>query len=232
MQLQSLIPKFEGKRVRIVYDVAYPTISLLYGHILPYFNSKKLIFIVYADFICRRLREMYRSMNSDNLPVTSQLNNANLIKIGKKECFPFVNGECVGSGRLTLISEESIFDDFESVDRIAVNITNENVTVLAGLYLLPAVYGFSAIESIYRIFCKMPEDATVFSFYPNGFLDKHLNKSLEKLYDVIIRVKREDELFYFGEEMYLIGIEQSIIKDIKPGYARYRIGEEWNLLKV
>jgi len=232
MQLQSLIPKLEGKRVRIVYDVAYPAISLLYGHILPYFSSKKLIFIVYADSICRRLREMYKSMYTDNLPIANQLKNANLMKIGQKECFPFIEGKCVESDRVTLISEERFFYGYESIESIASSINSEYITVLAGLYLLPAIHGFSAVENIYRIFSEMPEDATLFSFYPNDFLDKHLNKSLEKLYDVIIRVKKEDEFFYFGEEMYLIGIEQSIIKDIKPGYARYRIGEEWNLLEV
>ncbi|HID42812.1 MAG TPA: hypothetical protein EYP30_03410 [Archaeoglobaceae archaeon] len=218
--------------MRIVYDAAYPAISLLYGHILPYFSSKKLVYVVYSDSICRRLREMYKSLHKERLPASELLEKSILIKVGQKECYPFKREKCMKSKNLFFIPENRVLEGNELIRNITENITPDCIAVLAGFYLLPAIYGLAAIERLYHIFSEIPEETTLFSFYPKDFLDERLNKPLEKLFDVVVYVKKEDEFFYFGEEMYLIGIEQSIIKDIKPGYARFKTGDDWTLFEV
>lgn len=229
MQLDSLIPKLENKRVRIVYDSAYPAISLLYGHILPYFQSKKIVFAAYSDSICRRLHEMYKSMKDSKMPSAKLLEKALFIKIGKKECHPFI--ESCTSDNLVLLTENRIFD-YEFIENIAEYVTKDCILILAGFYLLPALHGMKAVRALYHFFSEIPEDITLFSFYPKNFLDERLNRLLEKLFDVVITVKKEGEFSQFGEETYLVGIEQSIIKGIKPGYARFRTGEDWNLIEI
>ena len=231
MQLKSLIPKFQNKRVRIVYDDAYPAISLLYGHILPYFRAKKLVFVTYSDSICRRLHEMYKSMNDDKMPAARLLEKALFIKIGQKECYPFEKPCARGYRDLVLIKEDRIFD-YEFIENIVEYVTPDCILILAGFYLLPAIHGMRAVKGLYRFFSEIPEETTLFSFYPRNFLDERLNRLLEKLFDVVVSIKKEDEFFQFGGETYLIGIEQSIIRDIKPGYARFRIGEDWNLIEI
>jgi len=233
MNLLSLIPKFENRRVRIVYDAPYPAISLLYKHILPFFNPDNLFFVVYSDAVCRRLREMYKSFKDECPEIAQILDNAKFIKIGQKICSPFSESECrIGSERLNLIHEKSVLENYIGLESVSNNLSNNCFTVFAGLYMLPAIYGPSAIKSIHQIFSSLPKETTLFSFYPEGFLEPRQDKSLEKLYDIILRVKRENEFFYFGEDTYLMGVDHSIVKDIRPGFGRYTIDENWNLIEV
>ena len=60
----DVIPKFDGKRVKIAYDRTYPAMSLVFHHILPEFKSKRLVVGVYSDVVCRSLREYYRFLSS------------------------------------------------------------------------------------------------------------------------------------------------------------------------
>lgn len=233
MNLQSLIPKFENKRVRIVYDAPYPAISLLYKHIVPFFNPDKLYFVVYSDAVCRRLREMYKSFKDECPEIAQILNNAQFIKIGQKICSPFSGDDCrIGSKGLNLIHEKGILEDYVGLENISSNFDKNCFAIFAGIYMLPSIYGPSAIKNIHQIFSSIPKDTTLFSFYPEGFLEPRHNKSLEKLYDIILRVKREKEFFFFGEDTYLMGVDHSIVKDIRPGFSRYTIDDEWDLIEV
>jgi len=49
---------------------------------------------------------------------------------------------------------------------------------------------------------------------------------------IVIRIKRENEFFDFGEDVYLIGVDQSIVREIRPGYTRYKIGKDGRLKKI
>jgi hypothetical protein len=63
--------------------------------------------------------------------------------------------------------------------------------------------------------------------------DGRTNRVIEKLYDVILRIRKENECFGCDEEdTYIIGIEQSILRDIPPSYARYRVSENGKLVRI
>ncbi|AEA46600.1 hypothetical protein [Archaeoglobus veneficus] len=226
MELAELVPKLENRRVRIAYDSPYAAINLLFYHILPNFPPERVHFVIYSDVVCRRLRETYESIRRESPEVAETLEGVKLVKIGEKKCFPF-GSECVKNDGISIPESKFFGEEFL---RIARRARDDDVFVFVGFYIIPAIYGIDAVRHIYRFFSCLPEKITVFSLYSEDSLDNLTNKLMEKLYDVVIRINKESHSF--GEDVYLLGIEQSIVREIRPGFARFRIGKNGRLESI
>lgn len=53
---------------------------------------------------------------------------------------------------------------------------------------------------------------------------------LSSLFEVAVLLKKQEEYFGFGEEIYEFHIIQSIIPEIKPGMDYFRVGEEMGIV--
>ena len=230
MKIEEVLSLLRNRRVEIAYDSSYPAISLLFYHILPYFTDQNKIFVIYSDNACRRLREVCKSLSKEAPELVNILKNSKAIKIGQKKCIPF--GLHCSEDVSSFIPEDLALDDYAGLTSIAESVTGEDVLVLVGFYIMPMIYGREALRSIYAMFNALPSEITVFSLYSEGFLENSVDKAIKKLHDVVIRIKREDEFFDFGEDIYLVGVDQSIIREIRPGYARYRIGDDGRFVRI
>jgi hypothetical protein len=154
------------------------------------------------------------------------LDKTNIVKIGVKRKEPF--------GKLYAhIPEGDFVDEVRSFETVASTLTDDDVIILAGFYLMPAIHGRERLKGIVRMFDSFPENITIFGLYPYGLYDRGTNRVIERLYDVVIRVKRDNGDFgYNGEDSYVIGVEQSILRDVPPSYARYRVSGNGRLVKI
>jgi len=65
---------------------------------------------------------------------------------------------------------------------------------------------------------------TIINKISKEFYDGWVEGAMKKLHDVVIRVERSREGLVEGEDCYTIAIDQSIIADIVPRIARFRVG--------
>ncbi len=212
LEFGSLLSKLENRRVRIIYDSLYAVRSLLFYHILPYFSSEKRLFmVVYTDSMYRRLENTYYSISE--LEVKEILNKVNIIKIGQKENTSL--GELY-----RFIPRSTPREDLDELKTTLEKLSDNDLVVFFGLFL---VYAFdrSVICDLFNLFDALPEKITLFDLHLDGVYDDMANNIVTKLYDVILRIKKETE--FFGEDAYLVGVEESILMDIPPSYERFKI---------
>jgi hypothetical protein len=91
-----------------------------------------------------------------------------------------------------------------------------------GFSLLPLIYGSEAWKYMMGIFDALPDDVTFVNKISSSLYKDETKQFMKRFHDVVIGIRREEEFFPMGRT-YWIGVEQSIIFDIKPGYARYKI---------
>ncbi len=221
----DLIPKFEGRRIRIVYDQTYPAVSLVFYHILPEFKSKRIVIGVYSDTTCRKLKEHYKFISKHAPEIAEILDKAYFIKIGRRDTIPF--------GRLyDFIPEDMLRKEFDRLE-IAISKLRENDLVLVfGFYLMFAIYGKWLLRELIKIVDSLPENLTLVSISPYGLYDYNTTRIIERFFDVVIRIVKEEEPLDFGQDIYIIGIEESITREIKPGFERFKILPDGRLSKL
>lgn len=223
-ELCEILSKLEHRRTRIIYDSSYAALCLILYHILPHFSSKRLLIAVYSDVLCRRLEEMYNSLVKDAHEIRGILENAYIIKVGAKEEAPF--------GQLySFIPQSNAFEELLGLEGIFSKLKDDDLLILYGLYMFPAIYGKETLRRIIRLFNAIPKKVTVFGLCSEGLYEERVNRIVEKLYDVILRVSKEKEEF-FSEGVYTVGIEQSIVRDIQPGYMRFKILDDGKFVRV
>lgn len=221
--MQEIIPHLEGKRVKIEYDTIAPMISLLFFHIIPTFSHRRLFFVVYSDTICRRQTEIYRSISRTSEEITSILDRSYIIKIGKTGNVSF--------GTLYAhipMGEPEV--ELSELEDILSRLNRRDLIVFRGLYMIPEIYGKDVVKNILDVFDSIPQKATVIVSCRNSYEDA-VTRLMDKLFDVIIKIKRAEEMFFEGDNYY-IGVKDSIIPEIKPGMSRYKISHDGYLLKM
>ena len=219
------IEKFEGKRIRIVYDQTYPAVSLVFYHILPVFKSKRLIVCAYSDTTCRKLKEHYRFISEHSPEIAKLLDKALFIKIGRRDTIPF--------GRLyEYIPEDRIRMELNRLEIAASKIRSDDLVLILGFYLMQAIYGRSLLRSLIKLIDVLPEDVTLVTLSPYGLYDYTTSRIIDRFYDVVVRIVKEEEPLEFGEDVYIIGIEESITREITPGFERYKILPDGRLCKL
>jgi len=217
--IEEVIPKLEGLRTLIVYDSQYIVRGLIFNHIIPHFSSKDISIAVYSDTMMRRLAKTYEFLPDEN--IKRFLDNAKIIKIGHNRKTPF--------GKLhTFIDINS-----EWWKDLSMTLSNlgDSLLLFHGFSLLPIIHGYEVWRYFMRIFDSLPDDITFVNKISSTLYEGETKKFMERFHDVIIGIKWEGE-FSPVSGAYWIGVEQSIIFDVKPGYARYRISGEGDIVKV
>ncbi len=220
--LDDLIPKLESLRTLIVYASPYAERSLLFYHLLPHFSRSKNIFIaVYSDTMYRRLEKTYESISHASPEIKSLLEEVKIIKIGrKKDAF----GELY-----QLITPDATWH--KKFVEVAKRLGKDDVLLFHGFSIVPIMYGEKAMVEMLRLLDEVSEDLTLINKCSEHLYDETTEKLLERFYDVVVKVERDEESFLGFEETYTIGVYQSIVMEIRPGFARFRIGEDGRLVK-
>ncbi len=221
----DIIDRFEGRRVRVVYDQTYPAVSLVFYHILPVFSSKRVIVSVYSDTTCRKLKEHYKFVSRHAPDIAETLDRAYVIKIGRKDSIPF--------GRLYhYIPEDAIKKEFERLEIAAGKLRNDDLLLTFGFYLMPSIYGRWVLRRLIRLLDMLPEEITMVNLSPYGLFDYSTSRVIDRFYDVVVRIVKEEEPLDLGNDIYVIGVEESVTRDIRPGFERFRITSDGRLCKL
>ncbi len=223
--INEIIPKLEHTRTRVVYDNIYPAMTLLLQNILPQFATKRIFFAIYSDIMCRGLQRFYTSCAEKSPEVVRLLEKANIIKVGQKKQVIFGN-------LYKFIPESEAEEELQEVEDAMRDLTDNDLIIFLGFHKLVLIRDYSILKNAIKIFNTIPDKTTVFCFTPAGTYDEKINSLVEGLYDVMIRIKREEEFMAFGEEIYLVGIEHSLIQDIQTGYGRFKITENGKFVRV
>ena len=216
--LDDVVSKLEGLRTLIVYDSKYVVRTLIFGKIIPQYADKRLFIAVYSDSMMRRLGKTYESIPDER--IKRILDEAAIIKIGLNENVPF------GKLHAYVNIHSEWWDDL--IDELYK--LGDSFLLFHGFSLLPIVYGNEAWKYLMDIFDALPDEITFVNKISSSLYDENVKRFMERFHDVILAVRREEDFFPVGRT-YWIGVEQSIIFDIKPGYARYKLVGE-NLQKV
>lgn len=217
----DVVPRLEGLRVKILYDSPYALRSLLFYHIIPHFSSKNILIAVYSDTMLRRLEKTYESIARTSPEIAEILEKTRILKIGSESPASF--------GRLQhALPIDS--DWLKTFMQILGKLTERDLILFYGFSLLPRMYGESALKHILRMFESVPDGPTIISKSRRGIYEERINMFINMLYDVIIDIKKIEDVGL--EEFYKIGISQSIVMDVMPGYARFRIDRAGRLVEV
>ncbi|WP_290899428.1 hypothetical protein [Ferroglobus sp.] len=216
--LDDVVSKLEGLRTLIVYDSKYVVRTLIFGKIIPQYADKRLFIAVYSDSMMRRLGKTYESIPDER--IKRILDEAAIIKVGLNENVPF------GKLHAYVNIHSEWWDDL--IDELYK--LGDSFLLFHGFSLLPIVYGNEAWKYLMDIFDALPDEITFVNKISSSLYDENVKRFMERFHDVILAVRREEDFFPVGRT-YWIGVEQSIIFDIKPGYARYKLVGE-NLQKV
>lgn len=209
-------------RTLIVYNSPYAARSLLLYHIIPHFSSKNIFIAVYSDTMYRRLEKTYESISKTSPQIAKLLDKAKIIKIGTNDRISF--GKLYEFINLDLTWHRRFVEVIKRLD-------DDDVIIFHGFSIIPAMYGQRAIIDMLKVLDVMPEDITLINKFSEKLYDEAVSKLMERFYDVVLRVERsEGELLGF-EESYTIGVDQTIIMDVKPGIRRFKIGEDGRLVE-
>jgi len=221
----DVIRKFEGRRVRVVYDQTYPAMSLVFNHIVPEFREKRLIVGIYSDTTCRVLKEQYKFLAKNAPDVAKILDRAYVVKIGRRDIIPF--------GKLyQFIHEDAMKREFEKLEVAVSKLDDNDLLLLFGFYLMYPIYGRWVLKNLMWLADLLPERLTLISLSPYGLYDFTTNKIVERFFDVVVRIVKEEEPLDFGEDIYIVGVEESVTRDIKPGFERYKMLPDGSLSKL
>ncbi len=170
----------------------------------------------------RRLEKTYESISKASPHLAELLNKTKIIKIGLKNRVSF--GELY-----RLINPDLTW--YKKFFKVVKEFDHDDAVIFYGFSIIPLMYGQRAMVDILKLFDSMSDNVTLISKYPEKLYDEAVSKLMERFYDVVMKVERTEEFFGF-EETYTIGVDQSIVIDVKPGFARFKVGEDGRLIKV
>jgi hypothetical protein len=220
--LEEIISKLEGLRTRVIYDSPYAMKSLLFCYILPHFSSKNLYIAVYSDTMCRNFEKTYQSIARVSPDVAKLLDKSKVIKIGMREDIAY--------GKLCeLIYPDS--DWFEDFVNTLMKLDDDDFLLFHGFSMIPLMYGPSALRFIQKTLDSLPEDITLVVKQAKGIYDGRTESLIKAFYDVVLKVERCEEIIEF-DETYEIGIDHSIIIDVRPRSGRFKVGEYGKLVMI
>jgi len=153
------------------------------------------------------------------------LKDVKIIKIGKNYDVPF--GELY-----EFIPYDEIEDGFVRIEHAFRKLKGDDLLIFFGMHLIPVIYGREILRGLMELYDAIPRDITLLSTCPEHIYDKNLEMIIRMFYDIVLRIKKEDELFRFGRDTYLIGVEHSTIPEIKPRFGRYVIDSNGRFIRV
>jgi len=215
------ISEFENLRIKILYDSPYALRSLLFYHVLPHFSPKNLFIAVYSDTMQRRLEKTFESIARTSPDIAEILGRAKIIKIGRIGFTSF--------GKLEhLIPMDSGW--FRTFLKILEEFNEKDLMLFHGFSLLPRIYGEQSLKHMLKIFESIPEGVTVIGKSHRSIYDEGIHMFINMLYDIVLGIEKIEDVGF--EEFYKIGVTQSIVMDVRPGYARFKIDRTGRLVEV
>ena len=171
--------------------------------------------VIYSDTAYRRHKIKYEQLKEKSPGIAEILDKANIIKIGYRDDTSF-------GKPYYFISETDLEEDINILGSVLEKLSDDDLVVSTGFFKLVATFGKDIIQHVIKIVDFLPEKITMLSFYQSNLYDTRTNRLINKLYDIVIRIKDEVEIT-FGENTYLIGVEESIVWDVIPSFQRYKI---------
>ena len=216
MDFEHLFQKMDGRRTRLVYEDTYAGMVFTFYNLLPHFSKFKKLYVVnYSETACRRLGEIYRSMKNENSYLAEIFSRMKIIKVGSRKH--------TGYGELyEFINSGDVREELKALEDVLSTLPGDAFLMIRGLYLIPAIHGKSILGGVMRLFDAIPDGITLIDYYSEGILEEHLNRIVEKLYDIIIGIRKDDAIF--GDDNFILSIEQSIVQGLEPRSWRVKIG--------
>ena len=216
MNFEHLFRKMDGRRTRLVYEDTYAGMVFTFYNLLPYFSKLKELYVVnYSETACRRMGEIYRSLKKDNPELAEIFGRMKIIKVGNREHTSY--------GELhQFINAGDVREELKTLGDVISTLPKNAFLMLRGLYLVPAIYGKAILGDVMRLFDAIPDGITLVEYYSEGILGERLNRIVEKFFDIIIGIRKDDAIF--GDNNFILSIEQSIIQGLEPRSWRVRIG--------
>ena len=219
---KDLILKLESLRTLIVYDSPYVLRSIVFYDIIPYFldKNKEIYIIIFTDTMERRLAKSYQSVLKVNPEIAKLLEQVKIVKIGTKKNNYF--------GKLhDFITLNQ--DWWKLLRDIVKNMSDNDVVIFHGYSILPILLKDS-MHLMMNVIDAMPDDITcICKIHDSIHQREKMMRHMDMLYDVLIRIKREDLTF---DDTYFIGIYESVILDIKPEMWRFKINKDGKLVRI
>ena len=205
LNLQEFARNLKGLRVLFKYDSSYLIRLLIISHFLPKIPRENLYLVIFSDIMHRRFEKTFESLPDD---LKRELNDAKIIKVG-------TNSESLFGEVVSLV-------DFQSWDvklsKILSDLSNDDLLLFHGFSLAFSIYE-DGFERFVKVANEMPYSVTVLNKYPD--IGDSCGWLLERLHDVVVSVKRDEYMEF--EESFSITVEQSIVMNIKPSFARVRL---------
>jgi len=223
--IDDLILKLENLRTRLIYDSPYPTVSFIFFHYLPKFHFKDKYVLIFSETISRSLEKVNRSLSRYSSDIKDILKDIKVIKIGKEYEVPF--GELY-----EFIPYDEVEEGFVRVEHTFKKLKGDDLLIFFGMHLIPIIYGREILRGMMELYDAIPRDITLLSTCPEHVYDRNLETVIRMFYDIVLVIKKEDELFRFGRDTYLIGVEHSTIPEIKPRFGRYVIDATGKFIRV
>ena len=223
--IDDLILKLENLRTRLIYDSPYPTVSFIFFHYLPKFHFKDKYILIFSETISRSLEKVNRSLSRYSSDIKDILKDIKVIKIGKEYEVPF--GELY-----EFIPYDEVEEGFVRVEHTFKKLKGDDLLIFFGMHLIPIIYGREILRGMMELYDAIPRDITLLSTCPEHVYDRNLETVIRMFYDIVLVIKKEDELFRFGRDTYLIGVEHSTIPEIKPRFGRYVIDATGKFIRV
>jgi len=193
------LEKIEGKNCRTVifYENIYPALALF----KKIFSGRENVnLLVFSNNTMRQLRRIAGYLNLD-------ISSANTILVSRKAS----NSDASRIFRFDDI--ESLLNYIETLKGTLIVLCRANIKIVLNNYP----------ELVFEILERTDDNLRIYAmtnFYCHTEIEREM---ISNLFDVSIILKKQEEYFGFGEEVYEFHIVQSIFPDIQPGVEYFRI---------
>ncbi len=191
-----------GCRTIIFYENIYPAISI-FKFIMG--GRENVSLLLFSNNSYRQLK------------ILSSLAD---IDISKARTI-LVNREGKGDADLVFSYSEMdrIYEHVSEIDGTLVILGRSHLKIVTDEYL----------KVILNILESARDETQMYAFTNYGSYSEREIAILSSLFDVAVLLKKQEEYFGFGEEIYEFHIIQSIIPEIKPGMDYFRVSEEMGI---
>ncbi len=200
------LEKIEEKscRTAIFYENIHPALAF-FKKIVS--GRKDTSILLFSNSTMRQLKLISEYMGLD-------LSSANII---------LVNSEGIGDGVSRVFrydDVEGLLDYIETLEGTLVIICRSHLKIISENYP----------RAIFEILERAKDNLRVYALTNFGSYTEIEREMISSLFDVSIILKKQDEYFGFGEEVYELHIVQSIFPDVQPGMEYFRVDTEMEIV--
>lgn len=111
-RIDAITSRFDGKRVRLLFDSWYPASVYLINHYLPVFSDRRKIFVAFTDLIWRNFELLFDKMGGYEDTYVIKIGHNDDVNFGELyEFIPLSSDAESVSERLSEVLEKLKIDD-------------------------------------------------------------------------------------------------------------------------